>query len=178
MGTEGCNWSKSRICLCVYLDNGTVQNSTTSLHFNVVFLSFLCSFIFLLVHSLQSFEKPFCFFVIQMNHITEVKLLQERKPFFWLVFFYRSNYFVYECLLSSAHSLCVFLWSCLIFERASSPTHTGAFIQILKLRAVWETFASLTAFAFLTNKDVCLGLSCPRKEEGSHCGSCAAAPLF
>lgn len=78
MRTEGCNWSKSRICLCAYLENNTVQNNKTSLHFNVVFLSFLCSFIFSCwcIHY-QALRNPFCFFVIQMkSHHRSKKVLR------------------------------------------------------------------------------------------------------
>ena len=69
MGTEGCNWSKSRMCLC-YLDDFAAQDNRTSLHFNVVFLLFfISSFIsFSSVLSVPSFRgDPFVSFVIQMK---------------------------------------------------------------------------------------------------------------
>lgn len=72
MGTEGCNWSKSRLRLCAYLDNNAVQNNRTSLHFNVVFLSFCAALSFLLVHSVQSFEK-LLLFLCDSNEATSQK---------------------------------------------------------------------------------------------------------
>lgn len=142
MGTEGCSWSKvAYICVLIWITTPYRKGGLLCI-FDFVFVLFSLSCI-----QCKDLRKLFLSLWFKWSYITDVKLLQERKLFLWKCLSFVDLALLRMNVFCHAYTGFVCFWEVVkCFHRSFfffSPLKTGALlIQISKLIAVWESFAS------------------------------------
>lgn len=123
MRTEGCDWSKVA-SVCVLLWITARYRNKTSLHFNVVFLLFCTALSFFCwCTDYRALRNPFVSLWFKWSHITEVNVLWVKAHLLtrWTVFLPQTRLFCVWMFAVTRHSICVFLWSCLVCLKTPHP---------------------------------------------------------